>query len=359
MYRQLFGRDGSMKIKGLAMLRHALVVAFAATASSALAGPSVDFVLLSDASPSAARSAQHWIEMFSKLGVDGVQIRSARPGEKVGIETRGFAGAPSYRVTGQLSGGAELILPGGSRFGINDTERLSKWIDELGKHGSAGVTEKKGAFGLLPEQTATAREGLKATLDFATKGASAEDVLAKVGAILKYPLTVDTEIQQAIAADGVVRDELQGLSAGTALAALVRPVGGVLRPREAAAGSIDYLITKGRSGMEAWPVGWPSEQPDGKIVPQLIEAHNIEIRDVSLSQTVAAIQSRFRISFLWDHNAILKDRIDVDKKVSFPNRKAYYVTVLRQLLAQDELNYHVRVDEAGKPLIWITTYKSH
>ena len=66
----------------------------------------------------------------------------------------------------------------------------------------------------------------------------------------------------------------------------------------------------------------------------------------------------FKVPFLWDHNAIFKERIDLTKKVSFPNKRAYYVTVLRQLLSQDELKYSVRVDEAGKPLIWITTFKT-
>ena len=57
------------------------------------------------------------------------------------------------------------------------------------------------------------------------------DALAKIGEKLKYPMIVDPEIQRAIAADDPVRDELQGITAGTAFA-LVRPVGAVLRPRK-------------------------------------------------------------------------------------------------------------------------------
>ena len=72
-----------------------------------------------------------------------------------------------------------------------------------------------------------------------------------------------------------------------------------------------------------------------------------------------AIEGRFKVPFLWDHNSILKQRVDAAKKASFPNKRAYYVTVLRQLLSEDELKYSVRVDDAGKPLIWITTFKTN
>ena len=333
-----------------------LVLLLSAMVSAASARPPIDLVILADSSPAVARSAQHWIAMLSTLGIDGVQIRSARPGESVGIEVHGSADAPSYYITGELVGGAELVLPGG-RFGMRDSQQLGRWLDEVGKHGSAGVTEKKGAFGLLPKQTEEAKDGLAAAVDFSTKGVPAAEALEKIGRTLKFPLVIDPDIQQAIAADDPVRDELQGISAGTALAALARPVGAVLRPHETASGTLEYTLTKSKAGTEAWPIGWPPDKAEGKIIPQLLESLNVEIRDVPVSQAAAAIQGRFKVPFLWDHNAILKNRIDLAKKVSFPSKRAYYVTVLRQLLSQDELKYSVRVDDAGKPLIWITTFK--
>ncbi len=343
---------------------HRAFVVAAVAASCLLSGrasaaerPTVDFVLLADSSPALARSAERWVQLFSKLGVDGVQIRGAQPGEKIGIENRGTPDAASYHVIGELSGGTDLILPGG-RFGLADGDRLSKWISELGRQAAAGVTENKAAIGLLPEQTAKARDGLSPAVDFATKGLPAAEVLSKIGEKLKYPVVVDPEIQRAIAADDPVRDELQGISSGTALAALVRPVGAVLQPREAASGGLEYVMSRAKAGTEAWPIGWPADQAEGKVVPMLLEAHNIEIRDIPLSQVVTAIQAVFKVPFLWDHNSILKARIDIQKKVSFPSHKAYYVTVVRQLLAQGNLRYSVRVDEAGKPLIWITTFKT-
>ena len=66
------------------------------------ARPPVDLVLLADSSPAVAHSAQHWIAMFSKLGVDGVQIRSARQGETIGIEDVRHAGRPELPCHGPI-----------------------------------------------------------------------------------------------------------------------------------------------------------------------------------------------------------------------------------------------------------------
>ena len=89
--------------------------------------------------------------------------------------------------------------------------------------------------------------GYRATVDFATKGMAAAEAFNKISRTLKYPLAIDPDIQQAIGADDPVRDELQGLSAGTALAALARPVGATLRPRETASGSLEYTLTKSKA----------------------------------------------------------------------------------------------------------------
>ena len=86
-----------------------ILLAFLSVAApTASARPPIDLVLLADPSPEVAKSAQRWIAMFSSVGLDGVQIRAARPGESVGIEARGTPDAPNYHVTGQLAGARRL-----------------------------------------------------------------------------------------------------------------------------------------------------------------------------------------------------------------------------------------------------------
>jgi hypothetical protein len=328
------------------------------TSSVALAKepPQIDMVILAESSPSTSTVGRKWGDLLTSLGVGSLQVRTAHPGEKIGIEVRGTKETPIYRVTAKLAD-SDLVVQGG-KFELSDRAAIVKWLGDLGENGVAGITQRKGAFGLLAKQLADARDGLAQPLGFQTKGLSAPEALDKIRGQLKNTLTVDDAAAKSLAADDLVRDELNGLSAGTALAAIARPAGAILQPKKSDDGEIEYVIVKATAGDESWPIGWPPEQHDVKVVPQLLDTLNVEIRDTPASQAIDAIQARMKLPFLYDYNSIVKQRIDLAKKVTIPPaKKAYYDVVLRQILFQAGLKYDLRVDEAGKPLMWITTLK--
>jgi hypothetical protein len=73
---------------------------------------------------------------------------------------------------------------------------------------------------------------------------------------------------------------------------------------------------------------------------------------------MTAIQSRLEMPFLYDHNKLVRDRIDpAEIKVALPGRRIHYNKIIRQLLFQAKLTSDLRVDEAGAPFLWITTIK--
>jgi hypothetical protein len=334
----------------------AVLCAFAPSSSRAKEPPQVEIVILAEASPSTSTIGRKWGDLLTSLGVGNLQVRTARPGEKIGIEVRGTKEAPTYRVTAKLSD-SDLAVPGG-KFTLADRAAIAKWLGELGENGVAGVTQRKGAFGLLARQLADARDGLAPPVSLQTKGLSAPEAIDKIRGLLKNKLTIDDAAAKSLAADDPVRDELNGLSAGTALAAIARPAGAILQPKKSADGEIEYVLIKATAGDESWPIGWPPEQHDVKVVPQLLDTLNVEIRDTPASQAIDAVQARMKLPFLYDYNSIVKQRIDVAKKVTIPPaKKSFYAVVLRQILFQAGLKYDLRVDEAGKPLMWITTLK--
>jgi hypothetical protein len=55
---------------------------------------------------------------------------------------------------------------------------------------------------------------------------------------------------------------------------------------------------------------------------------------------------------------MVRNRVDPTAvKVSVPGKRSYYNRVLQQVLIKAGLQSELRVDEAGKPLFWITTVK--
>jgi hypothetical protein len=57
---------------------------------------------------------------------------------------------------------------------------------------------------------------------------------------------------------------------------------------------------------------------------------------------------------LWDRPALQVLELDPAAiKVSLPLQKTFYQKVLDKALFQARLDYEVRVDEVGKPLLWI------
>ncbi|MGC4001832.1 MAG: hypothetical protein QM811_01235 [Pirellulales bacterium] len=310
----------------------------------------IDFELYTEGRP-APQTAHTWFQALTKLDAGAVRIRGAKPGDQPSLTKVGAAGAESFRVVGAISEKGEIVVPGG-RFSQRDLTGLANWMRTLGDHGVEGVTESKTAFGLTKQQLEAVHADLGAKVTVATLGQKPADVLRKLAAG-KHPLVIDEEIEKALASDEPVRDEFQGLSRGTALAALLRPVGGVLVPRKPAGTGVELAILDGRASGELWPVGWASDVSLDKQIPKLLDTLNAEIDGVTAAEAIAAIKGRIDAPLLYDHNGLAAKRVVFDKPVSLPSGKTYYYKLLRDVLSKCGAKYEVRVDENGKPFLWI------
>ena len=322
-------------------------------AEAASAAPRVEIEVLARPSVNAATASQKWMKTLADLGFSNVQFRPAQAGDQ--IDVQGGAGG-TIHVTAQLDERGMLVTPGG-QFAISDSAKLRKWLADLQSGGVEGIGQPRTAFGFTREQLDQARQSLAAPVGFATKGLPAAKALEQIRTGLKSKVTVDPAIERAIAADESVRDELEGVASGTALAAIARPAGGALVPRFVN-GNLELQITAAKEGIQSWPIGWPpGEKDEGKIIPPLFEFIKVEIDNTPANEVLAAIQGRLKTPFLYDHNNMARDRIDLAKKVKVPAGKTFYKKILDQVLFQAGLKCEVRLDDAGKPLVWITTLK--
>ncbi len=314
--------------------------------------PRIEMEVAVDPGLQANVAAQRWAKTLSDLGVDNVRFRPLKNGDQVKVQQQTSGQAGLIQITAQLNNRGEIVTSGG-QFLPSDVGKLKKWLADV-QAGGGVAGERKTVFGLSGDQFAEVKRVLSAPVIFSTKGLRPEKVLADIKPGLALPLVIDPAIERAIIGDEPVRDELQGLSIGTALAAIARPAGGVLAPRPAGK-QVQLALMSPTSGGDMWPIGWPPEEKDEqKLVPALYEFINVDIDGVPAGEAITALQGRLNVPMLFDHNGMVRQRIDLKKTVKVPPGKTYYRRIFERVLNQIGLRSEVRVDDAGKPLIWVT-----
>lgn len=303
---------------------------------------------------------QQWYRVLSELGVDALQIRKAAAGDKAEVKTAGSKAAPVYRVVGMLTATGQLNVPGG-RFSSRDRGRLAEWLGKLKSEGPAALTGGGGPtpFGLSATQFAAVNADLSTTVVDSTNGLTPADLLGKFTTTLKHPLAFDRGTRQRLAASPAIAEELQGLATGTALAYVVRREGLGLLPHLNGAKHVEYSIVKPAEKQATWPVGWPLEDRKPKdVIPKLFEMLNAEIDDIPLTEAIDVIAERLSVRVLYDHYAMARLGIDLAKlQAKFPAKKTWYGKIIDRILHQSGLTGEWRLDDAGKPLLWVTTLK--
>jgi hypothetical protein len=107
--------------------------------------------------------------------------------------------------------------------------------------------------------------------------------------------------------------------------------------------------------MTHWPIGWELQQTPGQTAPSLFEFLNAEVDGYTLEETLAAIGPRLRIPIYLDRAALAAHRIDLAQiQVRLPRTRIFYKRLIDRVLAQARMGSELRIDEAGKPFLWVT-----
>jgi hypothetical protein len=297
---------------------------------------------------------QEWAEILETVGADRIQIGTTRKPGDSGIEELQSGRTVVVRVTGVIAGGS-LSLPG-ARFSRGDVRGIRDYIQKLRDDGAQVALAEKKAFGLTSEQLVGLSQELGRVIEQPTRDIAAEQFVRQLLGDLGKPARVPDAAWAALRESGKLQDELQGLSAGTALAAALRPAGLVLVPRREQGRAIELEIVDSGSADEFWPIGWPNEVPVSRAEPKLFQRRDIEIKGFPLQQAVAAVSGLCEVPVLYDWNALARKEIDPTKTMVTVVKKKhpYYMTIV-DLLRQTKpsLGVELRLDENGKPFMWI------
>jgi len=337
--RPLSARIGCAAL--LAMLFMAIASASAATVQLELVGDT----------RGSALAFQDWARRLGEAGIPNVRIRQAVDADKIGIQIEGDPGNPRYVVTGMVRSSDELFLPG-RRFRRNEIGAIRQWLDDLARHGPPDARPEKTLFGLTAAELERVKRELSAPVGFSTANQNARQIVERINAQLPRPLRLDPELRAALDAKKI-EEELNSLARGTALAYVLHGSGHGLLPQADQGLSIEKV----RPDEEVWPVGWPP--PSGqKGPPALFEFLNVNVQNVSAATAIAAIAERMKMPVLFDRASLQRHGIDpAQKMVSLPRSRTTYSLALRKLLFQAGMKFEVCRDDAGEPLLWITSVK--
>ncbi len=333
----------------------ALVLLSAAfLANDALAGDRVRLeIAVEEHVPITAR--QEWLGRLSGAGIEGFRIRSARPGDETKIDRQGTADAPSYAVTGIITSDNVLVLPG-ARFTTSQMGPLANWLRDLSEMGPPDQRPAKAAFGLDVKDFERLQTDLASPLGFNTAGVSRADVIRQAAKTMSTPLVADPRLAGPLSED-MVAEDLSTLSRGTALAYVLRSPGLCLVPG-GSSGNVSLSIVQAKPDMQIWPIGWDPKKSDRDLKPDMYELLPVNVSGVSVTTVLGAVAKRLEMPILLDHNAMARHGIEPDKVIAElkPSRSTYSI-MLRKVLFQARLKGELRLDDADRPFMWVTSLK--
>jgi hypothetical protein len=301
--------------------------------------------------------AQEWKEILGKLDVT-LTIRAGRATEKPEVTEKQAGGTlRTVTVKGFLNNKGQLVFPD-QVFTQNDTGKLSAWLNELRVYGAQGNPDGRPAWGLTKEQFGAIYDALAKPLAFEPQDSEVAKVLGKIDLPKEYPLKLTSEAHKRI--DGRenpphVGQSLKGVSQGTALAALLAEQQLAFRPRRLPEGTVELTVIPAGKGTDAWPVGWPRRQSPPETAPTLFEIKTIELEDEPLDEVLEAVAGVIGIPILIDRAALDAKGIDLSKvTISHPRKRTLWKTALDSFLYKAKAKFEILIDEAGKPIIWVT-----
>jgi hypothetical protein len=318
------------------------------------APPSIDLEVITEPGLS-IEAPQKWIAMLKDVGLSNLRVRSGERGDVAEIRKRGTDDRPYYSVTGIATSANILRLPGGN-IRLGDKAAMRNWMAKLQDGGEEGVVAKKVMYGLTAKQMVTVHEGLKGVVTFNTKGERTGAVLKKIVDGISLKVVLDPSAAAAAKNSEPVADEFHGLSYGTTMAAVLRPLGFVFVPEKPLGEELQLRVTSAQAVEKPWPVGWDSPTSAGKLAPDYFKTTNAEITDYALGDALAAIQKRIGLPMVFDYNGLARQEVELDAfKVSSKKGKKSYASLVDELLYKARLKAEVRIDEAETPFLWITT----
>lgn len=315
--------------------------------------------VLIQSQPSYRINAQEWGRVFQQLGYS-VKFREPRGGESPRIEDQDRDEVLSTRVVAAMAADGTIRI-GTQKFDTETTEPLTAALEEIRKHGAKGPPDSSPTWGLTDDQFKDIVQLLAAPVENPVELQSSVLAIESIGlpGNMKMKFT-DAAREQALGkkpesvADTI---DLKGFTKGSAIAIVLSQYGLGFRPRYVAPGTFDIEIDRGNESSNMWPVGWKPEQSFSEILPAYFRAIPLDVEDVSIDALVSAVSEKIAVPHFSSASALNANGLDIKTlKYTRKNDRIAPARLLTAIGDKMSLGFDVRVDEAGKMFLWVTTH---
>lgn len=303
-------------------------------------------------------AAQQWYKLFTEMKVDDLRVHAATSSTLPDVTSTYRAGTPVYKVVGVVNRSGDLVLPN-TTFRPADKARLAEWLAKVRRQGPDALqTGARLPFGLPKESFEQVRKDLARPVKISTVGIRPVDFVHQAADLLGYPVSTDTASAARLNAAEPLSVELRGMSLGTALAYVLSQAGLGFSPRLDERRQPTYTIAAVRDKVEQWPIGFPPREPRRDLVPALFDTVDVELDQVEIPRVLSAVSEHVSAPAVIDYAALQREKIDLAKiKVTVPAKRSMYEIVLRKALLPHRLAHEVRVDDAQRPFLWVSTVR--
>lgn len=314
--------------------------------------------VLIQSQPSYRINAQEWGRVFQQLGYS-VKFREPRGGESPRIEDQDRDDILSTRVVAAMTADGAIRI-GTQKFDTETTQPLIGALEKIRKHGAKGPPDSSPTWGLTDDQFKDVVQLLAAPVENPVELQSPVLAIESIGlpGNMKMKFTDAAREQAQVKKPDSTSDtiELTGFTKGSGIAIVLSQYGLGFRPRYVAPGHFDIEIDRGSESSNMWPVGWKPEQSFSEILPAYFRAIPLDVEDVNIDALVGAISEKIAVPHFSSASTLNANGLDITTLTY--TRKNDRISPARLLTAVGDkmhLGFDVRVDEAGKMFLWVTT----
>lgn len=318
----------------------------------------LDVEVLMQSQPSYRIKAQEWGRVFQELGYS-VKFREPRAGEAPRVEDLDRDDFLATHVVAAMAADGSIRI-GTQKFDIQSTKPLTLALEEIQRHGAMGPPEGRPTWGLTDEQfkevTRLLGTPVENPVELQSSILAVESVGLPTNMRMKFTAAAREQALAQRPESAPETLELQGFTKGSAIAMILAQYGLGFRPKYVGPGHYDMEIDRGNESSNLWPIGWKPEQSFSEILPAYFRAIPLDVEEVEVSSLVGAISDKLGVSDFSSAHELTAKGLDVNTlKYTRKNDRISPARLLTAVGDKLELGFDVRVDEAGKMFLWVTT----